>query len=167
MENNGTDSIAELFRKYGDEILRTCLLFLKRREAAEDAAMETYLRAMRSIGRFRGGSSEKTWLVRIAVNVCKDTLKSPSYKNNLGSDPLLTLSGRDELSAHETKAEVSAAVASLKPIYREAAILHFYNGFPVKEAAKIAGIPETAMAYRVKRAKALLRERLSDWYFGE
>lgn len=167
MEKNGTDRIAELFRKYGDEILRTCLLFLKRREAAEDAAMETYLRALRSIDRFRGGSSEKTWLIRIAVNICKDMLRSPAHKNNAGSDPLLTLSGRDELSAHETKAVVSEAVASLKPIYREAAILHFYNGFTVKESAKIAGIPETAMAYRVKRAKALLRERLGGWYFGE
>lgn len=94
-------------------------------------------------------------------------LKSPAYKNNAGSDPLLDLPGRDELSAHETKTVVSEAVASLKPIYREAAILHFYNGFTVKEAAKIANVPETAMAYRVRRSKALLRERLGEWYFGE
>lgn len=165
--NQGTDSIAELFQKYGDEILRTCLLFLKKREAAEDAAMETYLRALRAIDRFRGGSSEKTWLIRIAVNICKDMLKSPAYRNNVGSEPLAELSGRDGFSDWEDRLTVSAAIASLKPIYREAAVLHFYNGFTVKEAAKLAGVPQTAMAYRVRRAKELLREKLGEEYFEE
>lgn len=163
--NHGTDSIAELFQKYGDEVFRTCLLFLKKREAAEDAAMETYLRAMRAIGDFRRGSSEKTWLIRIAVNICKDTLKSHAYRNNAGSEPLEALTGRDEFSDWEDRLTVSGAIASLKPIYREAAVLHFYNGFTVKEAARLAGIPQTAMAYRVRRAKELLREKLGDQYF--
>ncbi|MCM1334351.1 MAG: RNA polymerase sigma factor [Bacteroides sp.] len=165
--NNGTDSIAELFQKYGDEVFRTCLLILKNREAAEDAAMETYLRAMRTISGFCGGSSEKTWLIRIAVNLCKDTLRSPAVRRNLGSEPLESLAGRDEYAARDDRLTVSAAIGALKPIYREAAVLCFYNGFTVKEAARLAGVPQTAMAYRVRRARELLRESLGAEYFGE
>ena len=39
-----------------------------------------------------------------------------------------------------------------------------YNGFTIKESAKIAGIPLTAMAFRIRRAKELLRESLAEWF---
>ncbi len=162
---NGTDSIAELFKKYGDEIFRTCLLILKNRESAEDAVMDTYVRAMDKIGGFRGDSSEKTWLVRIAVNICKDTLRSGAHKYAADSELLESMAAKDELSGLERKNAVSDAIKALPQNYREAAVLHFYNGFTIKECAKIAGIPQTAMAYRVKKAGELLRKSLSDWYF--
>lgn len=163
---NNTEQIAELFKKYGDEVFRTCLLFLKNRESAEDAVMEAYLRAIPAYSRFKRVSSEKTWLIRIAVNICKDMLKSPAYKRNVGSDPLLELAGGDELSDIEQKNEVSSAIASLPRTYREAAVLHLYNGFSIKECAKIVGVPQTTMAYRVRKAKEMLRDRLSEWYFS-
>ncbi len=162
----GTDRITVLFRNYGEEVFRTCRLILKNQEMAEDAAMDTFLRAMRSIDRFRGGSSEKTWLIRIAVNVCKNVLKSSAYRTYAGSEPLEEIAAADSFSALEEKAAVSSAISALPKRYREAAVLHFYNGFTVKECARIAGIPQTAMTYRVKRAKELLKENLSDWYFS-
>ncbi len=164
--NNSTDSIAELFQKYGEEVFRTCWLYLKNRELAEDAAMDTFLNAMRGMERFHGGSSQKTWLIRIAINNCKNILKSSAYKTNAGSEPLENIAGKDEFSDLENKAVISEALSSLPDPYREAAVLHFYNGFTIKECAKIAKVPQTAMAYRVKRAKELLRDLLSDWYFA-
>ncbi len=162
---NGTDSIAELFRKYGDEIFRTCLLILKNRESAEDAVMDTYVRAMEKMHSFRGESSEKTWLTRIAINVCKDTLKSGAHRYASDSELPETLAARDELSGLELKTAVSDAVRALPDNYREAAVLHYYNGFTIKECAKIAGVAQTAMAYRIKKAGELLRKALGDWYF--
>lgn len=69
------------------EILRLCFLYLKNREDAEDAAMETFSRALTNSGSFRGGAQPQTWLVRIAINVCKDMLKTKSRRNNMGSAP--------------------------------------------------------------------------------
>ncbi len=162
---NGTDSIAELFRKYGDEIFRTCFLILKNRESAEDAVMDTYVRAMNKIGGFRGDSSEKTWLTRIAINICKDTLKSAARKYASDSELPETLAAKDSFSGLELKSAVSDAVKALPDNYREAAVLHFYNGFTIKECARIAGVTQTAMAYRIKKAGELLRKALGDWYF--
>ncbi len=162
---NGTDSIAELFRKYGDEIFRTCFLILKNRESAEDAVMDTYVRAMNKIGGFRGDSSEKTWLTRIAINICKDTLKSAARKYASDDELPETIAAKDSFSGLELKSAVSDAVKALPDNYREAAVLHFYNGFTIKECARIAGVTQTTMAYRIKKAGELLRKALGDWYF--
>lgn len=73
---NGTEYISQLFSEHGDEILRICFLYLRNREDAEDAAMEAFSRALSNADSFRGGSQPRTWLVRIAINVCKDILRS-------------------------------------------------------------------------------------------
>mgnify|MGYP004667258793 FL=1 len=161
---NGTDYISQLFSQHGDEIIRLCFLYLKNREDAEDAAMETFSRALNNAGSFRGGAQPRTWLVRIAINVCKDMLKTKFRRNNMGSAPLETIAANDEISLHEDALAVTAAIASLPLIYREAAVLHLYNGFTIKESAKIAGIPQTTMAFRIRRAKELLRARLAEWF---
>lgn len=163
---NGTEYISQLFAENGDEILRLCFLYLRNREDAEDAAMEAFFRAIKYADGFRGGSEPRTWLVRIAVNVCKDMLKSSARRSNLGSASLENFPAKDELSHHEDRLIVSSAISSLPPIYREAAILHLYNGFTIKEAAAIAGIPQTAMAFRIRRAKELLRKSLGERFPG-
>ena len=161
---NGTEYISQLFSEHGDEILRLCFLYLRNREDAEDAAMETFSRAVLNADSFRGGSQPRTWLVRIAINVCKDMLKSKSRRTNLGSDPLENIAADDELLRREERYAVSSVISSLPLIYREAAVLHFYNGFTIKESAKIAGIPQTTMAFRIKRAKELLKKSLAEWF---
>ena len=168
---NGAEKTEELFKKYGDEILRTCMLILRNRALAEDAAMTVYEKAFsafhgfREKARFRGEASEKTWLIRIAINVCRNILKSSAYRTSTAGEIPDTVSERDEYSAAETKAVVSQALMSLPRIYREAAVLHLYNGFTLKEAAKLAGVSQSAMTFRVSKAKELLRKALEECYY--
>lgn len=162
---NGAEKTEELFKKYGDEILRTCMLILRNRALAEDAAMTVYEKAFSAFHSFHGEASEKTWLIRIAVNVCRNILKSSAYKTSAAGDIPDTASERDEYSAAETKAAVSQALMSLPDIYREAAVLHLYNGFTLKEAAKLAGVSQSAMTFRVGKAKELLRKALEECYY--
>lgn len=168
---NGAEKTEELFKKYGDEILRTCMLILRNRALAEDAAMTVYEKAFSAFhgfhGKacFRGEASEKTWLICIAVNVCRNILKSSAYKTSAAGEIPDTASERDEYSAAETKAAVSQALMSLPQIYREAAVLHLYNGFTLKEAAKLAGVSQSAMTFRVGKAKELLRKALEECYY--
>ena len=174
---NGAEKTEELFKKYGDEILRTCMLILRNRALAEDAAMTVYEKAFsafhgfrekarsRGEARFRGEASEKTWLIRIAINVCRNILKSSAYRTSAAGEIPDTVSERDEYSAAETKAVVSQALMSLPRIYREAAVLHLYNGFTLKEAAKLAGVSQSAMTFRVSKARELLRKALEECYY--
>lgn len=162
---NGAEKTEELFKKYGDEILRTCMLILRNRSLAEDAAMTVYENAFTSFHAFKGEASEKTWLIRIAVNVCRNILKSSAYKTSMSGEIPDTAADRDEYGQAETKAAVSQAIMSLPEIYREAAVLHLYNGFTLKEAARLAGVSQSAMTFRVSKAKELLRKALEECYY--
>ena len=69
--------LAGLLEEHGDHLLRLCTLYLGDRSQAEDAVQDTFLRALRAWPGFRGDCAVETWLVRIAINVCKRQLRSP------------------------------------------------------------------------------------------
>lgn len=83
MEKKGCreEKVAELFLTYSDEILRMCYLYLGDYHLAEDALQETFIRVTKGLGNFQGGSSEKTWIIRIAINVCKTMLANRQKEN--------------------------------------------------------------------------------------
>ena len=62
----------ELMARYGTDIKRFCLLQLRDASQAEDAAQDVFIKAWRALSTFRGDSSEKTWLLHIAANTCRD-----------------------------------------------------------------------------------------------
>ena len=69
--NEQEEKLTELFRQYGASIHRMCFLYLKDYHLAEDAVSETFLKAYRALPSFRRDASPKTWLTRIAINICK------------------------------------------------------------------------------------------------
>ena len=77
-----------LIDAYGDELLRLCLLYLGDRQLAEDAFQETMVKAWRALPDFRGESGAKTWLFHIAVNTCRDMLRSGWMRMRKSSVPL-------------------------------------------------------------------------------
>ena len=66
------ETIERLMRTWQTPLLRLCYVQLKDRALAEDAVQETFVKAYRNWEQFRGESSEKNWLCKIAVNVCRD-----------------------------------------------------------------------------------------------
>ena len=73
-------TLERLMADYGDQVMRTCLLFLQSRQPAEDASQETFIRAWRALDQLREGNTEKAWLMKIAVNVCKSAQRTKSLK---------------------------------------------------------------------------------------
>ena len=82
--------LARRLERHRGELTAFCAVRLRSREEAEDAVQETLIRAWRGYDRFRGGSSLRTWLYRIAGNVCIDVLRSPQRRAlpvDLGAAP--------------------------------------------------------------------------------
>ena len=72
--------IERLMDTYGDAVFRMCFLYLKDYHLAEDAAQETFIKAMHSYGSFRAEAAEKTWLTKIAINCCKNIMRSNWFR---------------------------------------------------------------------------------------
>ena len=66
------DRLEDLMRRYGDALVRMCCLYLNDASLAQDAAQDTFIKAWRNLGQFRGECDERTWLMRIAINTCRD-----------------------------------------------------------------------------------------------
>ena len=115
-----------LIDAYGDELLRLCLLYLGDRQLAEDAFQETMVKAWRALPGFRGESGAKTWLFHIAVNTCRDMLRTGWMRMRRRSVPLEVM---PELAGQEDERlrEMTAAVLALPDKYREAVVLFYYK----------------------------------------
>lgn len=72
--------LSRLMAAYEKDILKLCCLYLRDAGMAEDAAQETFFKAYRALDRFRGECADKTWLVRIAVNTCKDMRRAAWFR---------------------------------------------------------------------------------------
>lgn len=156
--------LERLVDQYGDSLLRMCLIYLKDYALAEDAVQETFLRAYRFYGKFQGRSTEKTWLTAIAINICKDMLRSPWNRNTVGEDALQYLQSEDPALPDPA---VSRAIMALPKDLRAAVVLFYIQGFKVREIADILKIPLPTVSSRLNRARAKLREALKEWYYDE
>ena len=154
------DRLDRMVRQYEKDLLRICFIYLRDRTAAEDAVQETFLKAYRNLDSFRGESSEKTWLTRIAVNCCRDCRRSAWYRyidRRVSVDQLPVLSSAPPSDDHIA---LTMAIMKLKPKYMEAVLLYFYEGYPIKEIAKMLDLTEAAVSARIRKAKQKLRAEL-------
>ena len=147
-------------------ILRLCFAFLGDTALAEDAVQETFFKAWKSYDRFRADSAEKTWLTRIAVNTCKDLLKS-AWARNTDRSVTPDLLPEGSVPFEEQDDTVTRAVMSLQPGLKEVTLLHWYQGMTLEEMTKVLRLPRSTINYRLKKAKAILKKELEDWYFED
>jgi len=154
-------NMEELISLYGDDILRLCLLYLGDRQLAEDAFQETFVKAWRRKDTFRGESSIKTWLSRIAVNTCRDMLRRGWFRLMKRSEPIESLFA---LAApqEEARADVRDAVLALPGKYREVIVLYYDQEMTLKEIAETTGMTVNSVSTRLRRARALLRKALGE-----
>ena len=147
-------------------LLRTCYLLLRDAALAEDAVQETFLRAWRAHDDYRREASEKTWLMRIAVNTCRDMLRSGWFRRierrvDMSDlpEPVEPFSEPDDTITH--------AILSLSDNLRQVVTLRYYQGFTVQEVADVLRIHRRTVYYRLEKAERALRATLEEWYHAE
>lgn len=148
--------LAELVRLYQSDLLRLCCVCLQDASQAEDAVQETFIKAYRGLKHFRGESSEKTWLIRIAVNTCRDMRRSAWFRhmNRRVTPDMLP----DAIEAYTPADEdLVVAIMNLPPRLREAVVLHYDQQMSVKEIAALCGVSSPAVSNRLARARKMLR----------
>jgi RNA polymerase sigma factor (sigma-70 family) len=151
--------LEDAMNRWERSLLRTCYAYLGDVALAEDAVQETFLKAWKGFGRFRGASEERTWLMRIAINTCKDMRRSAWFRHVDRAAALEDLPECAEPFAPEDDT-LTRAVMALKPKLREAALLHWYQQLSAEEAAKALGVSRATVYNRLEKARKLLRTEL-------
>lgn len=148
--------------RYQSLVFTICLKMTKNYFDAEDLAQETFLSAYRNWERF-GGENPKAWLTTIAVNKCKDHLKSPVRKNLPLPDEDAALL-RDPGGTPEERAEDQMAQGRVRRLcrrlrepYRSVAESYFCGDQKLSDLARETGQNLRTLETRLYRAKKLLK----------
>lgn len=158
MSGDAAQTLERLVREHQRPLLRVCYLYLHDESMAEDAVQDTFLKALRSLSGYRQEASEKTWLTRIAINTCKDMLRSAWLRHvdrRVTPDMLPHQSAADPYNS-----EVTAAVMNLPRKERETIILYYYQDISTVDIARMMGISQPAVSGRLDRARKKLRKAL-------
>ena len=151
--------LERLVAQYQGAVLRTCYLYLCDRSQAEDAVQETFLKVYRNLDSFRGESSEKTWILKIAMRTCYDMNHSgwSRFFNRRVTPEMLP-----EASVPFTERDdaLTQAVMRLPEKLRRVIILYYYQGLGVREIAETLGITQPSVSSRMKRGREKLKAAL-------
>ncbi len=154
------EAFRPLVERYGNVLMGTLYLMTHDRTVSEELVQETFLRAWKSIGRFRLGAPVKPWLVRIAVNLALDaksrslTIEPLEETEQGGPDP--------ELGRADDKDAIRRALGQLADDHRRVVVLRYFAELSTGEAADVLRVSEGTVKSRLSRALDHLRVVLSD-----
>lgn len=160
------ERIRRLMETYGDALLRMCSLQLGDTAMAEDAVQDVFWKAYRHLDEFRNECSEKTWLMRIALNACRDYRRRAWFRHVDRRVPVEDLLLSSDAPSPRDDA-VLEAVMRLPAKEREVVLLRYYQEMKLKEIGEALGVPEGTVTSRLNRARGKLRTHLKGWYFDE
>jgi len=169
-----------LITRYSADIFALLCRLTQDPDEAGDLTQETFLRALKSISRFRGDSEIKTWLFRIAINESRNrfrwwkrrkrertiSLDNPTDENERSLHETLAGSGRDPeqtLLDEEYRRALYAALTRLPDAFREALVLCDIEGQSYQEIADILEISIGTVKSRIARGRDELRKQLRDF----
>ncbi len=149
-------NFAQQYDRYSAMLFRLCLLYLKNTADAEDAVQEAFVRLYARAPQFRDEAHERRWLCRVAVNLCKNMLRTRARHPTAPLEEAMTA------AAPPPEQAVLEQVLALPEAYRPAVVLHYYEGYSVEETARILQLRPGAVKMRLLRARAALRLELEQ-----
>ena len=158
-------NLEKIISEYGDSVFRMCYLYLRDYHLAEDAVQETFIKVMKNYDSFERKSSEKTWIMRIAINTCKNIMRTRWFVRLPLSEFEKVEISKNPMEQIIERAELSKAIMELSAKDREVILLYYYQELKIKEIAEIIGKSENVVAQRLKRARMKLRNYLEKEAF--
>ena len=168
-----TDSFNQLVKRWERPIFALAYRTLGREEDARDITQETFLRAFRALGGFKGDAKFSSWLYRIALNLCRDWMRKDRRTplvaapegveiEQLAADRQPDRNGRRSGGACRAHRGVAAAMEKLPPEQRQAIILKEYHGLTFQEIADLMKCPLSTVKTRVYQGLSTLRKQLGE-----
>lgn len=147
--------IRETIDEYGDTVKRICFVYMKNQADTEDIFQDVFLKYALEKRKFESPEHKKAWILRVAINRCKDILKR-SGRNHLDLEEALGVYSRDQYEERE----IMEAVLSLPEKYRQVVYLHYYEGYKAEEISSIIGKRANTVYTLLARARKMLKVEL-------
>ncbi len=162
------DAQYQLYKLYNKAMFNVSLRITNHWEEAEDVVQESFVKAFRALGSFRGDSSFGAWLKRIVINDSLTKVKARKVSYTELDESIERPVEEDHIDLVEqdlSVARVKMAMTKLSDGYRTVLSLYLLEGYDHTEISEILGISESTSKTQYKRAKDRLRiilEELND-----
>lgn len=156
------DRLRKWVTEYSDAVLRVCFLYLADRSQAEDALQDTWIKVWNAMERFdvKEIQHEKAWLMRIAVNICKDYRRSAWFRHIDKRKALDELPPRFVMQ-EEKESSLSFTIMELPDRYKQVVLLYYYQGMTLEETGEALRLSASTVSRRLKKAEELLKKSLT------
>lgn len=161
----------EVYGRYSGMVYGLALRLSANPQEAEDLTQDVFLRIYRHLAGFRGGSSLKTWVYRVALNQCRSRFarfRPPTqglFEEGVEEAPQLRdpSRGPEEVAmSSDTARLISEALARLPLVFREAVVLRDLEGLAYEEIADATGVRVGTVRSRIARGREQLRQLLGS-----
>ena len=144
-----------LAETYADAILRLSYTYLKSTHDAQDICQTVFVKLLAEPRTFETPEHERSYVLRMAANACKDLLKIPWRKRTCGLEACAQIPAPEA-----TDGSLLEAVEHLAPHYRAVIYLYYYEGYQAAEIGHILGVPTATVHTRLARGRAKLKDLL-------
>jgi RNA polymerase sigma-70 factor (ECF subfamily) len=155
-----------IFRTHRARILGLCRLMLRENEEAEDVTQEVFIRAFEHLRNGEPPAVMEAWLVRVAVNACRDRQRSGWWKylrKHADLDEIVPPAGRSsesEAITRERETRIWRQLGALKSQQRNVFVLRYIEGWSTAEVAESLNLTEGSVKTHLFRAVRHLRKAL-------
>jgi RNA polymerase sigma-70 factor (ECF subfamily) len=170
-QRGNREAFGMLVSRHAQSILSLTTRMLGPTADAEDVAQEAFVAAYKSLSRFQFESKFSTWLYRIAVNKCRDSLRArrpdtisldaTNDESSVAWEAADDETPHWELEQAELASELDKGIRALPPLYRESFLLRHVEGLDYDEISAILGVHRDTIKMRVYKARTLLCRSLA------
>lgn len=129
--------LAHYFEAYYSLVYRVAFTQLKSHADTEDVVQEVFIRLLRYQPDFKSKEHEKAWMIKTAMNLCKDVLKSKWHKDVIGME-------------------------QVPESYKNCLYFFYYEDYSIKEIAKLLSLPENTVKTNLRRGREAVKNRLEQ-----
>lgn len=148
------NELCRYIKLYHQTVYRAAVSLVHNAAEADDIVQETFIKLFNSHKSFTSDEHCKAWLIRTAINLSKDLLKSFRFTHTEELDEAIPAESREER-------ELTEALSKLPSKYRVVIHLHYFEGYSSGEIAEILGISATAVTTRLARAREKLKKLMT------
>lgn len=157
----------QLYDRYATDVLRVAYYYLGDRQRAEDVMQDVFVKYLLNRPPLQEGR-EKSWLLKVALNRCRDLWRSNWLKKVILGHPSFELfPADDEIGRSADAMSLADAVNRLPADFKEVVLLYYYQGYSVAEIAEMLEIAEGTVSSRLSRARGRLTKDLKEDLKGE